>query len=345
MHRIYTAEALSNAPSTGRLIINNLKVKKATNIPQYGEVILKSRQNSCLPAAIPSVKSKPAAIVSQHVLKRIATAEALKRVKSCMKYFINVITASVRSYLNLRLVYFQIILFFTFSATSFANTEFTFNPKNRIETVIGANELNRIGVVGGEIIEVIGDENKYALYWSGDWRNLFIKPKAEVGETIELSLIMPHGGAQDMRFTVGDTSAQTIFINLGSELKSSPPINDVTILANTQLKSEIASMMRSMIGGEKGKYYVVGSKRTLHKTKERLVTQNVAYRYRNLSGAVLSVKNLTSKPIELLELDFSNLFKNTVAINLGTYNGNALNVIKPRATMQVFIITREIKHD
>ena len=98
-----------------------------------------------------------------------------------------------------------------------------------------------------------------------------------MGETIELSLIMPHGNAQDMRFTVGDTSAQTIFINLGSELKSSLPINDVTILANTQLKSEIASMMRSMIGGEKGKYYVTSSKRTLQKTKERLVTQNAAY--------------------------------------------------------------------
>lgn len=82
----------------------------------------------------------------------------------------------------------------------------------------------------------------------------------EVGEIIELSLIMPQGGAQDIRFTVGDTSAQTIFINLGSELKSSPPINDVTILANTQLKSEIASMMRAMIEGEKSKYYVVGRK-------------------------------------------------------------------------------------
>ena len=250
-------------------------------------------------------------------------------------------------YLKAKLFLSVKLMLITFACFSYAyaNTEFTFNPKNRIETVIGANELNRIGVVGGEIIEVIGDENKYALYWSGDWRNLFIKPKAEVGETIELSLIMPHGGAQDMRFTVGDTSAQTIFINLGSELKSSLPINDVTILANTQLKSEIASMMRAMIEGEKSKYYVVGSKRTLQKTKERLVTQNVAYRYRNLSGAVLSVKNLTSKPLELLELDFSNLFKNTVAVNLGSYSGQKLNVIKPRATMQVFIITREIKHD
>ena len=238
-----------------------------------------------------------------------------------------------------------LLITFACSSYAYASTEFKYSGDKKIETVIGANELNRIGVVGGEIIEVIGDENKYALYWSGDWRNLFIKPKVEVGEIIELSLIMPQGGAQDIRFTVGDTSAQTIFINLGSELKSSLSGKGFTTLANPQLKSEITSMMSAMIEGEKGKYYVTGLKRTLKQNKQQLVSQNAVYRYRNLCGAVLSVKNLTSKPLEFLELDFSNLFKNTVAINLGSYNGQTLNVIKPRATMQVFIITREKKHD
>ena len=261
--------------------------------------------------------------------------------KSPTKILKNKLYLAAKLFLSVKLL----IITFTCFSYAYANTEFTFNPKNRIETVIGANELNRIFISGGEIIEVIGDENKYALYWSGDWRNLFIKPKAEVGETIELSLIMPHGGAQDMRFTVGDTSAQTIFINLGSEIKSSLPGKGFTILANPQLKSEITSMMRAMIEGEKGKYYVTGIKRTLKQNKQQLVTQNAVYRYRNLSGAVLSVKNLTAKPLELLETDFSNLFKNTVAINLGSYSGQKLNVIKPRATMQVFIITREIRHD
>ena len=261
--------------------------------------------------------------------------------KSPTKILKNKLYIAAKLFLSVKLL---LITFACFSC-AYANTEFTFNPKNRIETVIGANELNRIFISGGEIIEVIGDENKYALYWSGDWRNLFIKPKVEVGEIIELSLIMPQGGAQDIRFTVGDTSAQTIFINLGSEIKSSLPGKGFTILANPQLKSEITSMMRAMIEGEKGKYYVTGLKRTLKQNKQQLVTQNAVYRYRNLSGAVLSVKNLTAKPLELLETDFSNLFKNTVAINLGSYSGQKLNVIKPRATMQVFIITREIRHD
>lgn len=236
-------------------------------------------------------------------------------------------------------LWIKLLLIF-FACPAYSSTEFKYSGDKKIETVIAANELNRIGVVGGEIIEVIGDENKYALYWSGDWRNLFIKPKVEVGETIELSLIMPQGGVQDIRFTVGDMAAQTIFINLGSEVRDlSSASNGFVPLSNPQLKSEISGMMRVMIEGVKGKYYVINGRRTLHKTKQRLITQEKAYRYKDLSGAVLSVKNLTSKSLDLLELDFKNLFKNTVAINLGSC------VIKPRTTVQVFIITRETRHD
>src|SRR5271170_5254135 len=111
-------------------------------------------------------------------------------------------------YLPAKLSLWIKLLLIFFACSAYASTEFKYSGDKKIETVIAANELNRIGVVGGEIIEVIGDENKYALYWSGDWRNLFIKPKVEVGEIIELSLIMPQGGVQDIRFTVGDTAAQ-----------------------------------------------------------------------------------------------------------------------------------------
>jgi len=222
---------------------------------------------------------------------------------------------------------------------AYASTEFKYSGDKKIETVIGANELNRIGVVGGEIVEVIGDENKYALYWSGDWRNLFIKPKVEVGEIIELSLIMPQGGAQDIRFTVGDTAAQTIFINLGSEPKSSLSGKSFTMLSDPQLKSEIASMMRTMIEEVKGKYYVTGVKRTIQQTKQQLITQEKAYRYKDLSGAVLSVKNLTSKPLVLVESDFKNFFKDCIAINLSS------SAVKKGELAQVFIITKEAHHD
>jgi hypothetical protein len=321
-------------------IIIALKTPQATNIPQNGEVILKIRQNSCLPASTPLAKSKSAATASLHKIKRIASVKALKRVTNVgIKYFINVIRSSVSSHINLKLTYFQIILFFTFSATAFANNEFTFNPNKKIETLIAANELNRIQITNNEIIEVIGDESKYILHWSSDWRNLFVKPKVEVGETFELSLIMPSGVVQDIRFIVGDITPQTIFIN--SELSSTriPRAGTLIPLSNPYLKSEIASMMQAMMIGVKGKYYIIDAKRILQQNEQMLITQIVAYRYRDLSGAVLFVKNLTSKPINLSESDFKYLFKNTYAINLSSA------LIKPRASTQIFLITIEAPND
>ena len=244
-----------------------------------------------------------------------------------------------KSYLAVKLLLSVKLLLITFACSVCASTEFKYSGNKKIETVIAANELNRIFVSGGEVIEVVGDENKYALYWSGDFRNLFIKPKIEVGETIELSLIITQGGAQDVRFTVGDCGAQTIFINLGNKYNTSLPESGITSRTNPQLKSEIAGMMRAMIENEKGKYYVTNVKRTLQQTKERLITQGSSYRYRDLSGGCLSVKNLTAKPSNLRESDFSNLFKNTVAINFES------NVIKPGGTLRAFIVTKEGEHD
>ena len=233
-----------------------------------------------------------------------------------------------------------LIIFFAYPS-SYASTEFTFTANKKIEAVIATGELNRIQVTNGEIMEVIGDENKYALYWSGDWRNLFIKPKVEVGETIELSLITACGKAQDIRFTVGDVASQTIFINMDNN--STPGVSSTSSsfdqLADWQLKLEISSIMRAMIDGIKGKYYVINAKRILLKTGQQLITQEKAYRYKELSGAVLSIKNLASQPLVLLESDFKKLFKNCIAINLGA------TVVKEGELAQVFIITREARHD
>ncbi len=86
-------------------------------------------------------------------------------------------------YLSFVLSLWISLLLIIFPWQAYAALQFNYSRNTKIEASIATNTLNRIGVVGGEIIEVIGDENKYAIYWSGDWRNLFIKPKVEVGET------------------------------------------------------------------------------------------------------------------------------------------------------------------
>lgn len=248
--------------------------------------------------------------------------------------------------------------------SAMATSEFTLNPKGRIEGIIGAGGVNRIQVSGSEIMEVVGDESKYSLYWSGDWRNLFITPKTAVGETVDVSLILIGGQAQDMRLTVGDVEAQTIFLvtnlgansadnsaahstqNSGSQHSATSFLSDHSFkhsyskaLSDKQLKLEIASMMRAMIEDIQGKYYVSNLKRTITKNKEMLVTQSKSYRYKDLSGARLNIKNLTSKPILLSEEHIGNLFKGFIAINL------PISSVLPRSKVTAFIITRDNREE
>ena len=215
-----------------------------------------------------------------------------------------------------------------------------FTPIKHIEAIIAAAQLNRIQLDGGDLMEVVGDESKYSLYWSGDYRHLFIRPKVEVGEIIELSLVLAGGMAQDVRFTVGDVTAQTIFINKKSTLQNFAINNNRLEPLSKQLKSEIALMLRAMIADDKGKYYVMNiGKQTNLQTglpaTNLQVTQLKTYRYQDLSGAVLKVTNNSNQLVELQEREFSHIFKATIAVNIENRS------LLPKSVSRIFIITRE----
>ena len=221
--------------------------------------------------------------------------------------------------------------------------EYFVNPRKKIEAVIAAGELNRIAIFRGEITEIIGDESKYSIHWSSDYRNLFIYPKVDVGENIELSLIMSGGIAQDIRFTVGDCTSRTIFLsNLGRDDfigAASTTSHKYSEIPSLQLKSEIDNMMRSMLLEVKGKYYVLDIKRTLSKNKDLYISQEKAYRYKNLSGAVLSVQNRIKENLAIKESDILGYFNNVVAINIGQ------RLLPAKAKMQILVITQEADSD
>lgn len=210
-----------------------------------------------------------------------------------------------------------------------ANTEFKFTPRAKLEVQISSDELNRIEVNGGDIMEVVGDEGKYSLYWSSDWRNLFIKPKVPAGEPFELSLIFSGGLAQDIRFTAGDTTAKTIRLDLGKSETSKPSL---------QLK--VTAMMKAMFEDKpraedvRGKYYITETNRVIKTTPQFQITQIKTYRYKDLNGAVAIVKNLSKATVQLSEEDFSRLFKDTLAITLKSFD------LAPKAKTLLFIVTK-----
>jgi hypothetical protein len=213
---------------------------------------------------------------------------------------------------------------------AWASRELDFNSFKTVETVIGAGELNRIQVKGGEVLEVVGNENKYSLYWSSDWRNLFIVPKVEVGETINMSLILGSGLAQDIRFTVGDVVGQTIFIN-NSYLNQT---------LGQELEHEIRAMFEAMREDIKGKYYVIPVRRSLWidgLARNVVIRQLKAYLYKGLTGSVLEVHNRSRGLIKLKDQDFNNMFVEVVAVSIE--NPKLYRWDKSR----VFVITRNTR--
>jgi hypothetical protein len=190
---------------------------------------------------------------------------------------------------------------------------------------IAGGEVSRIGLRSGELLEVIGDESKYELYWSSDNRNLFIKPKVEIGENLSISLIFADGWVQDLRLTVGDMATQTLLLEPNRWIRGTRHIRHL----------EINEMLKAMNQGIKGKYYVTQQRRTIAKNKQRVITQQQAYRYEKLSGAILLVKNLTDQLVKLQEQDFNDLFHGTIAISLTS------QWLEPRGKAQILIITRE----
>jgi hypothetical protein len=215
--------------------------------------------------------------------------------------------------LNLKTLILLVLISSVFwSVTVTANTEafdnvkhVNINPNKYLELVIGREVANRIHVVNREIQEIIGDENKYSINWSMDYQNMFITPKAEVGEIIDISLLLFGGEVQDIRFTVGDCSAQAIVL-IPNKVKDACSLNN-------EFNHEVAEMVRAMIKGEKRKYYVVTGKRFINCDEEKKLTQIKSYSYKDLTGAYIEITNKTNKELLISQDIFKDIFKSVIA--------------------------------
>lgn len=217
--------------------------------------------------------------------------------------------------------------------------EVDFAPKHNLELVIGQNEPNRIQLNKAEVLDIVGDEAKYGLYWSSDRCHFFIVPKAAVGEIISISLILAGGLAQDIRFTVGDIPAQTVLINMDSK-KKNVILNEANPLADRILRDEITSMMRAMMADNKGKYYVATSDRNLSlqvPDKNLWVFEEKVYRYKDLAGVVLKVRGKNKGLTEVKASDFSNIFSKVLAVSVE----NPLLARNQKG--RVFVVTRALE--
>lgn len=221
----------------------------------------------------------------------------------------------------------SIILLILFSDSSFANN-FELEPKTRQTLNISKSGINRITMLPHRILQVTGDEGKYKLNMDEDGSNIYIMPIAKIGEKIELSIKTSTNHTEDLGLFISDEPGKTLHLKHKSSLKNQ-------ILSQL---SEVKKMLRSMKEGEVDKYYVKDTNRVVKLRRGIRVNQIKSYRYGDLVGAVLEVKNQTGRDIKLYEGDFINLFKNSKAVTFE----HAYSLLPPQSDMKVFIVT-EIK--
>jgi hypothetical protein len=215
---------------------------------------------------------------------------------------------------------------------SIAATHLQHVPGELLRAEISSKEFSRIELRGRSndlnstrrpVFEVIGDESKYQLLSDTLGSNIFIKPQVPVGSHFTISLIGISGKAVDLELRVRDIGAVAIIIDELPKEEGADKIRDHQAKSNIDIREE-ALMLKSMKLGVSSKYYVVESKSLLSNTKLPVslkglkVLKEKTYRFGDLTGVVLLVKNRSKQDLALQEEDFSHLFCGTTLVHLGS---------------------------
>jgi hypothetical protein len=208
---------------------------------------------------------------------------------------------------------------------------FKLNSQSRIKTQISKSGLNRITMLPHRITQVTGDESKYKLKFDEDGSNIYIMPTGKIGETIELSIKSSTNLVQDMLLEVADIAGRSIYLQQDNSTDKTGKL----------INSEIKSMLRSMRSGEKGKYYMQISNRTIANKLGLDIRQMQTYRWGNIVGAVIEIENKSKLPVNISEQDIAALYQKVRAVSIdGIYPS-----IGAKSKIRAYVITLDKEED
>lgn len=172
---------------------------------------------------------------------------------------------------------------------------------------IARDGINRIEVENDRIEQVVGDMRFFNVMHDEQSGLLFLTVKRTNSnhDTIELSLRLSSGRHIDLKCKVKQGARRLVkIVDLALSKKS-----------KGDESKETKEMLQHMILGREGKYFV-GYKSV--KLKPLIlgaeVRQVATYRYDNLLGYRLKVRNKTKKTLKLTSSDFSNNFAEVLAV-------------------------------
>jgi hypothetical protein len=208
---------------------------------------------------------------------------------------------------------------------------FKLNSQNRIKTQISKSGLNRITMLPHRITQVTGDESKYKLKFDEDGSNIYIMPTGKVGETIELSIKSSTNLVQDMLLEVVDIAGRSIYLQQDNSADEGGKL----------INSEIKYMLRSMMSGERGKYYIQVSNRKIANKLNLDIRQVQTYRWGNMIGVVIDIENKSNLPVNISEQDIASFYQKVRAVSIDGIN----SFIAAKSKIRAYVITLDKEED
>lgn len=207
--------------------------------------------------------------------------------------------------------------------------KFKLNSEDRIKTQISKSSLNRITMLPHRITQVTGDESKYKLKFDEDGSNIYIMPTGKIGETIELSIKSTAHLVQDLLLEVAGIAGKSIYLQHVNPFKEEDKIVD----------SEIKLMLKSMMSGKKGKYYVQGANRIIANKLSLDIKQVQTYRWGNVVGAVIDIENKSKLPVNISEQDVASLYQKVRVASIG----GIYSSVAAKSKIRAYVITLDAK--
>jgi hypothetical protein len=228
------------------------------------------------------------------------------------------------------------VLTFASACSSQAQT-YEYQDREKIRIEISNREVNSLQFGNVPVVQIIGDENKFKIIPDNRARNIFLTSNVSEGEIFELKIINATGSVAHLEVVARKQRGQIINILTKSQMKMQDKNNK-----SQEYESELGLMLSSMIRDRihDDKYYTSIVRRKINKEAFRnrglLVSQDRLWRFGDLIGARLAVKNLAKgEQIELRDEEFANLFDRQIATSIEKHWLDA------KKTSFVWIISKE----
>ncbi len=204
--------------------------------------------------------------------------------------------------------------------------------KQPAQVTISSTGINRISIAPFIATTIWGDSAQYSALLSHNGSELFLTSKLEAGKSFALALQLAGGRVIDLLLhTVEADRPKIVRLNLQGDS-----------FAKSEETLEIKQLLNAMMSKEKGKYYVIQSKKAVKMNAENNETfvslnvqQNMVYRFGNFVGIVLTLQNKSKNEISVDAKSLAKAFKGVLAVSLHN------QLLKSGSNMEAFLVLRK----